>query len=124
MSTPGSAVQRALAVFILCLLTLRLSFSWPVASAGWGSQLVNSSSLCTDPAIEDLNPEDPAILQFSRKPEQQKASFLQHVHSLLGRSLDLDGRPQARTQPPCTSCISNEAIRMKREGMCIQLGHL
>ena len=88
-------MQKASVVLFLWFWTPRPTFSWPVESAAWSRQLVNCSSLCTEPAIEDLNPEDPAILQFSRKPEQQKASFLQHVHSLLGRSLDLDGRPQA-----------------------------
>ncbi|CAL8468221.1 g7760 [Coccomyxa elongata] len=47
-------------------------------------------------AVEDVNPEDPAIWQFSRKPVPQQYSFFQHVHSLFGKSFENEGHPQAR----------------------------
>ncbi|BDA43799.1 hypothetical protein COCOBI_04-8160 [Coccomyxa sp. Obi] len=47
-------------------------------------------------AVEDVNPEDPAIWQFNRKPVPQQYSFIQHVHSLFGKSFENEGHPQAR----------------------------
>jgi hypothetical protein len=100
MTRPRQGVLKAAAVLCVAVLLLQPTQSfWPAEDSLWTSELVNSSSLCTDAAVEDLNPEYPPIRQYSRQPQQPQPSFLQHVHEFLGRSLDADGHPQVHLFP-------------------------
>ena len=100
MSRPGYRLLKAAAVISVAVLLLKPAQSfWPLEDPAWTSWLVNTSSLCTDPVVEDLNPEDPAIRLYKRRPKQQQSSFLQSVHDFLGRSLDADGHPQVLAWP-------------------------
>lgn len=95
MSGPTRRLVKAAAIVRVVFLLLKPTQSlWSVEDPIWTSELVNTSSLCIDPAVEDLNPEDPAIRLYSRRPQQQQSSFLRSVHDYLGRSLDADGHPQ------------------------------
>lgn len=72
---------------VACVLVLLLASAkafWPAEDSLWSAELVNTSSLCSNASVEDVNPEDPAIWQYTRKPIQNHKSFLQNVHSMLG----------------------------------------
>ena len=67
---------------------------WPAEDTQWSAELVNTSSLCFNASVEDVNPEDPAIWQYRRAVSAEPRSFLQNVHSLLGGSQDGSGLSQ------------------------------
>jgi hypothetical protein len=88
---------RLAACFIIVLHSpLLVRAVWPGEDSLWSAELVNTSTLCTNFTVEDVNPEDPRIWQYARKPVPQQPSFLQHVHSIFGRTFEHDGHPKVR----------------------------
>lgn len=95
--TPAGRCSRQTLAGCLIVVTVRLIVVqgfWPAEDSVWSVKTVNTSSLCTNSTVEDVNPEDPAIWQFTRKPVPQQYSFFQHVHSLFGKSFENEGHPQ------------------------------
>ena len=108
MRGQGAGVARAAAVLSFAALLLRPAHSfWPLEDSNWTCEVVNTSSLCTDPAVEDINPDDPAINLYSRRPQQRPPSLLQRVHVILGKSASVNGRSQVMA---CTDCLSLHPI--------------
>ena len=85
-------VAYTFGAFSLCLTSV--AAFWPAEDSQWNAELVNTSSLCYNASVEDVNPEDPAIWQYARGPLLGSGSFLQNVHSLLGRGFDSGGLSQ------------------------------
>ena len=81
----GTRTRHVIAIVCAAAVLIRLTEGfWPAEDTQWNAELVNTSSLCFNASVEDVNPEDPAIWQYSRAVTAQPRSFLQNVHSLLG----------------------------------------
>lgn len=97
MTSLGCFNNQTLATFLVLFIVVRPALVrgfWPGENSLWSVESVNTSRLCTNATVEDVNPEDPAIWQFTRKPVPQEYSFLHHVHSLFGKSFENEGHPQ------------------------------
>ena len=91
----GVHERRLLAVVCALIVSLRpLKAYWPAEDSQWSAKLVNTSSLCYNASVEDVNPEDPAIWQYTRGSAGKQKSFLQSVHGLLGGGYDSGGLSQ------------------------------
>ena len=87
--------RRLLVVACVLIGSLRpLNAYWPAEESQWSAELVNTSSLCYNASVEDVNPEDPAIWQYTRGPVGKQKSFLQNVHGLLGGGYNSGGLSQ------------------------------
>ena len=68
---------------------------WPAEDTQWSAELVNTSSLCFNASVEDVNPEDPAIWQYSRaasaKPRKLSAECAQPAWGNPGRQWAVTG---------------------------------
>jgi len=90
----GQTAHLISTVFVFSIILGPVRAFWPAEDTEWSAELVNTSSLCYNASVEDVNPEDPAIWQYTRGPQGSRKSFLQNVHSLLGGSFDSGGLSQ------------------------------
>ena len=91
----GGHKRRLLLAVCALVVSLRpLKANWPAEDSQWSAELVNTSSLCYNASVEDVNPEDPAIWQYTRGPAGKQKSFLQNVHGLLGGGYNSGGLSQ------------------------------
>ncbi len=109
MNLRGKFVKHTLAACIILhsvLIPTVVRGFWPAEDSLWTVEFVNTSRLCTNATIEDVNPEDPAVWQFTKEPVPQEYNFLHHVHSLFGKTFENEGHPQVTRPsnfPPLTN---------------------